>query len=134
MLLTRARVPDCKLMLSFLKKSLSSTSDSYDGSKGKEAATGANNEQKSVCNLSRVRLDCNSGKCCQSRFSQIVPEALKLRFMAELNQLEGIQHLENQLNRMGSIRDVALANQDADKMAEKIRVSAVIKRLPKSPF
>ena len=35
MLLTR--VPDCKLMLSFLKKSLSSTSDSYDGSKSKEA-------------------------------------------------------------------------------------------------
>lgn len=43
--------------------------------------------------------------------------------MAELNQLEGIQHLENQLNKMGSIRDVALANQDAEKMAQKIRVS-----------
>ena len=54
---------------------------------------------------------------------QIVPEALKLRFMAELNQLEGIQHLENQLNKMGSVRDVALANQNAEKMAQKIRVS-----------
>ena len=32
-----AYVPDCKLMLSFLKKSLSSTSDSFDGSKSKEA-------------------------------------------------------------------------------------------------
>ena len=30
-------MPDCKLMLSFLKKSLSSTSDSFDGSKSKEA-------------------------------------------------------------------------------------------------
>ena len=56
-------------------------------------------------------------------FLQIVPEALKLRFMAELNQLEGIQHLENQLNKMGSVRDVALANQNAEKMAQKIRVS-----------
>ena len=43
--------------------------------------------------------------------------------MAELNQLEGIQHLENQLNQMGSVRDVALANQNAEKMAQKIRVS-----------
>ena len=43
--------------------------------------------------------------------------------MAELNQLEGIQHLENQLNKMGSVRDVALANQNAEKMAQKIRVS-----------
>ena len=32
-----AYIPDCKLMLSFLKKSLSSTSDSFDGSKSKEA-------------------------------------------------------------------------------------------------
>ena len=56
-------------------------------------------------------------------FLQIVPEALKLRFMAELNQLEGIQNLENQLNKMGSVRDVALANQNAEKMAQKIRVS-----------
>ena len=32
-----AYVPDCKLMLSFLKKSLSTTSDSFDGSKSKEA-------------------------------------------------------------------------------------------------
>ena len=49
---------------------------------------------------------------------------MKLRFAAELNQLESIQQIEQQLNQMGSIRDVAAANMDAAKMAEKIRVKA----------
>jgi hypothetical protein len=43
--------------------------------------------------------------------------------MAELNQLESIQAVEQQLNQMGSIRDVAAANLDAARMAEKIRVT-----------
>ena len=96
------------------------------GSSGREpshSSRGPPTEQKSVRTEHTLFCTFLSPQSWLS-LRQIVPEALKLRFMAELNQLEGIQHLENQLNKMGSIRDVALANQDAEKMAQKIRVSS----------
>lgn len=73
---------------------------------------------KEICDIHKIN-------CFLVSF-QVRPEALRLRFMAEMQQMDTIQQVESHIRQIKQIKDVHTAKHEASDMARYIQVNLLL--------